>query len=47
VFAKLLRRLINWKGDLVACQCVQVMLVSLSLCLPSATTSDVTLFGTV
>jgi hypothetical protein len=26
---------------------VQVMLVSLGLCLPSATTSDVTLFGTV
>jgi len=26
---------------------VQVMLVSLGLCLPSATTSDVSLFGTV
>ena len=32
---------------LVLTNVVQVMLVSLGLCLPSATTSDVILFGTV
>ena len=32
---------------LVRTNVVQVMLVSLGLCLPSATTLDVTLFGTV